>query len=273
MRFPGEPCFIGRSLGGPPGRLCWSSEVLCPVEHPLQEASGQAEGVPVSGGRFSQQKPSTGSLALVLHIPAGSPHPPRVGASSRPLSCLRADSGVTSPATPPPKCTPRPAPPWPPLPCLPCLPLRDWLGAAGCGFQGLILPGSGVSAPLCILLAQGCHLSDLCLPVGQPAPDPVGQQWGARLGARVSAGWDRLPAADRPRLNTISFPEGSNTDRPDASAVHLHDFQRFLLHEQQVRGEQGGGRCACSLSPCWHLPSGSRNRLPAQWRLGAEAPE
>ncbi|KAL7978816.1 hypothetical protein Chor_013305 [Crotalus horridus] len=24
-----------------------------------------------------------------------------------------------------------------------------------------------------------------------------------------------------------------NTDRPDASAVHLHDFQRFLLHEQQ----------------------------------------
>lgn len=25
-----------------------------------------------------------------------------------------------------------------------------------------------------------------------------------------------------------------NTDRPDASAVHLHDFQRFLLHEQQV---------------------------------------
>ncbi|KAG8506253.1 1-phosphatidylinositol 4,5-bisphosphate phosphodiesterase gamma-2 [Galemys pyrenaicus] len=29
------------------------------------------------------------------------------------------------------------------------------------------------------------------------------------------------------------FPEGSNTDRPDASAIHLHDFQRFLLHEQQ----------------------------------------
>uniref|UniRef100_A0A8D2IPR2 1-phosphatidylinositol 4,5-bisphosphate phosphodiesterase gamma n=1 Tax=Varanus komodoensis TaxID=61221 RepID=A0A8D2IPR2_VARKO len=24
-----------------------------------------------------------------------------------------------------------------------------------------------------------------------------------------------------------------NTDRPDASAVHLHDFQRFLIHEQQ----------------------------------------
>lgn len=27
-----------------------------------------------------------------------------------------------------------------------------------------------------------------------------------------------------------------NTDRPDASAVYLQDFQRFLLHEQQVRG-------------------------------------
>ena len=193
MRFPGEPCFPGRSLCSPPGRLCWSSEVLCPVEHSLQEASGQAEGVPVSGGRFSRQKPSTGSLALVLRIPVGSPHPPRVGASSRPLSCLRADSGVTSPATPPPKCTPRPAPPRPPLSCLPRLPLRDRLGAARCGLQGLTLPASGVSAPLCIPLAQGCHLSDLCLPVGQPTPDPVGQQWGARLGARVSAGWDCLP--------------------------------------------------------------------------------
>lgn len=40
-------------------------------------------------------------------------------------------------------------------------------------------------------------------------------------------------------LNTLSFPEGSNTDRPDASAVHLHDFQRFLLHEQQVRALRG----------------------------------
>lgn len=55
-------------------------------------------------------------------------------------------------------------------------------------------------------------------------------------GAQVSAGGDRLLTADCPPLNTISFPEGSNTDRPDASAVHLHDFQRFLLHEQQVRG-------------------------------------
>lgn len=32
------------------------------------------------------------------------------------------------------------------------------------------------------------------------------------------------------------FSEGRNTDRPDASAVYLQDFQRFLLHEQQVRG-------------------------------------
>ncbi|KAF5918570.1 hypothetical protein HPG69_005005 [Diceros bicornis minor] len=31
---------------------------------------------------------------------------------------------------------------------------------------------------------------------------------------------------------------GSNTDRPDASAVHLHDFQRFLLHEQQEHWAQ-----------------------------------
>lgn len=47
-------------------------------------------------------------------------------------------------------------------------------------------------------------------------------------------------------LNTLSFPEGSNTDRPDASAVHLHDFQRFLLHEQQVREQKGGGGAAGS---------------------------
>lgn len=52
-------------------------------------------------------------------------------------------------------------------------------------------------------------------------------------------------------LNTLSFPEGSNTDRPDASAVHLHDFQRFLLHEQQVREQQGAGTCG---------------ELPGQWR-------
>lgn len=29
-----------------------------------------------------------------------------------------------------------------------------------------------------------------------------------------------------------------NTDRPDASAVHLHDFQRFLIHEQQEHWAQ-----------------------------------
>lgn len=34
----------------------------------------------------------------------------------------------------------------------------------------------------------------------------------------------------------VTFSEGRNTDRPDASAVYLQDFQRFLLHEQQVRG-------------------------------------
>lgn len=48
-------------------------------------------------------------------------------------------------------------------------------------------------------------------------------------------------------LNTLLFPEDSNTDRPDASAVYLHDFQRFLLHEQQVRG-------ASPLPPNCHLP-------------------
>lgn len=48
-------------------------------------------------------------------------------------------------------------------------------------------------------------------------------------------------------LNTLLFPEDSNTDRPDASAVYLHDFQRFLLHEQQVRG-------ASPLLPSCHLP-------------------
>ncbi|KAK7830322.1 hypothetical protein U0070_018830 [Myodes glareolus] len=31
----------------------------------------------------------------------------------------------------------------------------------------------------------------------------------------------------------VTFSEGRNTDRPDASAVYLQDFQRFLLHEQQ----------------------------------------
>ena len=55
----------------------------------------------------------------------------------------------------------------------------------------------------------------------------------------------RLPGAQPlsivSSLNTLPFPEGSNTDRPDASAVYLHDFQRFLLHEQQVRAGQGWG--------------------------------
>lgn len=37
----------------------------------------------------------------------------------------------------------------------------------------------------------------------------------------------------------VTFSEGRNTDRPDASAVYLQDFQRFLLHEQQVRGLSG----------------------------------
>lgn len=79
-----------------------------------------------------------------------------------------------------------------------------------------------------------------------------------------------------PCLNTLYFPEGSNTDRPDASAVHLHDFQRFLLHEQQVREQQvgvAGGSCLESFSPSHHLPSTghllSRNccRL-VQWCFG-----
>ena len=164
--------------------VAWTSEVLGPVEHPFQEASrllakeespfSQAEGFPVSGRRFSQQRPSTHSLAPVLHIPAGSPCPPRVGASSRPLSCLRAGSGVTSPALPPAKCTPRPAPPWPLLSCPPSLPLWDQLGAAGCGFQRLILLGSGVRAPLCILLGQGCHLGDFVFLSASPHLTPWG---------------------------------------------------------------------------------------------------
>uniref|UniRef100_A0A1W7REV2 1-phosphatidylinositol 4,5-bisphosphate phosphodiesterase gamma n=1 Tax=Agkistrodon contortrix contortrix TaxID=8713 RepID=A0A1W7REV2_AGKCO len=37
---------------------------------------------------------------------------------------------------------------------------------------------------------------------------------------------------DEFRKDSTMFLLG-NTDRPDASAVHLHDFQRFLLHEQQ----------------------------------------
>lgn len=60
-------------------------------------------------------------------------------------------------------------------------------------------------------------------------------------GGRRPAGRNGLLTVEAcPSLNTLSFPEGSNTDRPDASAVHLHDFQRFLLHEQQVRGQKDG---------------------------------
>lgn len=81
-------------------------------------------------------------------------------------------------------------------------------------------PGFWCQDPLCTLLGQGCPLGDFVFPSASPHLTP----------------WDCLLTASCPPLNTISFPEGSNTDRPDASAVHLHDFQRFLLHEQQVRG-------------------------------------
>lgn len=81
----------------------------------------------------------------------------------------------------------------------------------------------------------------------------------ACLGGRPPAGRNGLLTADVcPSLNTLSFPEGSSTDRPDASAVHLHDFQRFLLHEQQVREQKGargaGGSFLDGFSPSHHLP-------------------
>lgn len=115
----------------------------------------------------------------------------------------------------------------------------DHLGAAECRFQGPVLPGSGVRAPL---NPPGSGMSS-----GSPSSScwpactrPCGGHSAGCLGGRP-AGWDRLLTVGCPSLNTLPFPEDSNTDRPDASAVHLHDFQRFLLHEQQVRGQQGRG--------------------------------
>ncbi|EPY81768.1 1-phosphatidylinositol-4,5-bisphosphate phosphodiesterase gamma-2 [Camelus ferus] len=43
---------------------------------------------------------------------------------------------------------------------------------------------------------------------------------------------DKFVILDEFKKDSSVFILG-NTDRPDASAVHLHDFQRFLLHEQQ----------------------------------------
>ena len=177
----------------------------------------------------------------------------RVGASSGPHSCFRAldgsaSSGVISPASPTPNalhtqlcpglCCPRLSVPA----CPPSLPLPsplhlDHLGAAECRFQGPVLPGSGVRAPLNPPgsgMSSGSPLSS-CWPA---CIWPCRGYSAGCLGGRP-AGWDRLLPVGWPSLNTLPFPEDSNTDRPDASAVHLHDFQRFLLHEQQVRGQQG----------------------------------
>lgn len=37
------------------------------------------------------------------------------------------------------------------------------------------------------------------------------------------------------RLSLFSSVPRSNIDKPDGSAILLHDFQRFLLFEQQVK--------------------------------------
>lgn len=36
-------------------------------------------------------------------------------------------------------------------------------------------------------------------------------------------------------LSVCSPTSHSNTDKPDASAILLHDFQRFLVYEQKVK--------------------------------------
>lgn len=61
-------------------------------------------------------------------------------------------------------------------------------------------------------------------------------------------GWDpvssRVNNSDlmkdaRVNVCSLSLPSCSNTDKPDASAVLLHDFQRFLIYQQQVNKLQG----------------------------------
>lgn len=118
--------------------------------------------------------------------------------------------------------------------------------AAQCRFQGL---SSGVRAPLDPPRA-GKASRHLRLPIGQ-APSRLEegcQASGGGLPAQLACGPHRLlPPSSVSISKRPSFPEGSNTDRPDASAVRLLDFQRFLLHEQQVREPRGRGagrRCA-----------------------------
>ena len=96
------------------------------------------------------------------------------------------------------------------------------LGAAKCTFRGPRPPRFRRPGPPCIQQGQGCGVCHLVSLEGL-------------IRCLVQLLW--IVSC----LNILLFPEGSNTDRPDASAVYLHDFQRFLLHEQQVRGALGWG--------------------------------
>lgn len=44
----------------------------------------------------------------------------------------------------------------------------------------------------------------------------------------------RVEAGER-GLSVCPLPLYRNTDKPDASAVLLHDFQRFLIYQQKVK--------------------------------------
>lgn len=159
------------SLCSPGG--CLTSEVLGPVEHPSpggQQAAGQG------GISFIRLKDSLSqaedSPTEALHSLPG----PGLAYSSRFSLPAQSRAFIQAPLLPQSRllgsvlqrCHPLNAPcaqPHPPGLCCPahapCL--CGTSGAAGCGFRGLILLGSGVRDPLCTLLS-GCPLGDFVFP-------------------------------------------------------------------------------------------------------------